>query len=130
MPQRASLPRYAQMLAALGAEPRLRILRLLLSAYPAARAASRIQARLGVPASTLSHHLEALRRQGLVTVQRQRRFRYYAVNPDALRKLLNFLCRECCCRSRAVEFEALRAASRRPLSAPQLLPGSMPHEQT
>lgn len=112
----ARLSRYAQMLAALGAEPRLRIFRLLLSAYPGRRAAGEIQTRLAIPPSTLSHHLDRLQRQGLITVQRRRYFRRYAVNAEVLRELLNFLCRECCCRSRAVEFESLRAASSGPLS--------------
>jgi ArsR family transcriptional regulator len=54
--------RYADMFAALGAEPRLRIVRLLLSAHPNGLVVNEIQAETGVAGSTLSHHLEKLKR--------------------------------------------------------------------
>ena len=56
------------MFAAIGTEPRLRIVRLLLAAHP-----DGIQAELDIPASTLSHHFEKLRNEGLVTVRREGR---------------------------------------------------------
>ena len=52
---------YADMFAALGAESRLRILRLLLSAHPDGMVVGEIQHELGIAASTLSHHLEKLK---------------------------------------------------------------------
>lgn len=108
MPGRADgLPRYADMLAAIGAEPRLRILRLLLSVYPEGMVAGKIQARVAMPGSTLSHHLERLRHEGLVTVSRQRQYLRYTANARTLHELLAFLCAECCCRSGAVRFETL-----------------------
>ena len=94
--------RYAGMLAAMGAEPRLRIVRLLLSAHPDGMVVGDIQAELQIPNSTLSHHLEKLRIAGLVTVRRERQFLWYAANHDALREILAFLFEECCTRSRAV----------------------------
>jgi ArsR family transcriptional regulator, arsenate/arsenite/antimonite-responsive transcriptional repressor len=94
--------RYADMFAAIGTEPRLRILRLLLAAHPDGLVAGDIQADLGIPASTLSHHLEKLRHEGLVTVRREGTFLRYAAGAETLRELLGFLYAECCTRSAAV----------------------------
>jgi len=64
----------AERFAALGAEPRLEILRLLLSAHPTGMIAGERQEELEVPASTLSHHLEKLKQVGLINVRRDRTF--------------------------------------------------------
>jgi DNA-binding transcriptional ArsR family regulator len=98
------------MLSALGTEPRLRILRLLLSAHPEGMVAGDIQAELAIPASTLSHHLERLKAEGLATVRREGTFLRYAANTAALEELLGFLFAECCSRSRAVRAEAVTKA--------------------
>ncbi|MGE5444075.1 MAG: ArsR/SmtB family transcription factor [Ignavibacteriales bacterium] len=66
--------RYANMLSAMGTEPRLRIMRLLLSAYPGGMVVGDVQAELRIANSTLSHHLEKLKNVGLVTVRRDRQF--------------------------------------------------------
>lgn len=95
--------RFADMLSALGTEPRLRIVRLLLATHPAGLVAGDIGAELGIAGSTLSHHLEKLRHEGLVTVRREGTFLRYAANAAALQALLAFLYAECCTRSRAVE---------------------------
>jgi DNA-binding transcriptional ArsR family regulator len=100
-------PRFADMLAAMGAEPRLRILRLLLSAHPEGMVAGDIQAELAIPASTLSHHLEKLRNEDLVQVRRESTFLRYTANTHCLRDLLNFLYAECCTRSRAIRPEEI-----------------------
>ncbi len=99
--------RYADMLAAMGAEPRLRIMRLLLSAHPEGLVVGDIQGELEIPGSTLSHHLEKLKNEGLVTVRRERQYLWYAANADALRELLTFLYEECCSRSKAVRAQAI-----------------------
>ncbi len=99
--------RFADMCAALGAEPRLRIVRLLLSAHPEGMIVGDIQAGLEIPGSTLSHHLEKLKNEGLLTVRRDRQFLWYAANADALRELLSFLYAECCSRSKAVQPESI-----------------------
>ncbi|MBI3669901.1 MAG: helix-turn-helix transcriptional regulator [Acidobacteria bacterium] len=99
--------RYADMLAAMGAEPRLRIMRLLLSAHPEGLVVGDIQAELEIPGSTLSHHLEKLKNEGLVTVRRERQYLWYAANADALRELLTFLYEECCSRSKAVKAQTI-----------------------
>ncbi len=94
--------RYADMFSAMGTEPRLRILRLLLSAHPEGMVAGDLQSELGIPASTLSHHLDKLKNEDLVTVRRDGTFLWYAANADALQELLTFLYAECCTRSKAV----------------------------
>lgn len=98
-------PRYADMFAALGAEPRLRIVRLLLSAHPDGMVVGELQAELEIAASTLSHHLDKLKNEGLVTVTRESNFLRYRANTESLRELLTFLYAECCTRNQAVEAE-------------------------
>ncbi len=95
------------MMAAMGAEPRLQIMRLLLSAHPDGLVAGQIGEQLGIPGSTLSHHLEKLRNEGLVAVRREGTFLRYSANAEALRELLAFLYAECCSRSKAVEPESI-----------------------
>jgi ArsR family transcriptional regulator len=99
-PTSADLTRYADRFAALGAEPRLRIVRLLLAAHPEGMVVGDIQSELGIPASTLSHHLEKLRHEGLVRVRRESNYLWYSADSDALRELLEFLYAECCTRSK------------------------------
>ena len=97
------IARFADMFAAIGTEPRLRILRLLLSAHPDGMVVSDIQAELGIPNSTLSHHLDKLRNEELVSVRREGTFLWYTANTGSLQELLAFLYAECCTRSKAVE---------------------------
>jgi ArsR family transcriptional regulator, arsenate/arsenite/antimonite-responsive transcriptional repressor len=97
----------ADRFSALGAEPRLQILRILLSAHPTGMVAGEIQEELGIPASTLSHHLEKLKQVGLVTMRRQGTFLWYAADTAALREVMNFLYEECCTRSHALAPEAV-----------------------
>jgi DNA-binding transcriptional ArsR family regulator len=99
----AHVTRYADMFAALGAEPRLKILRLLLSAHPDGMVVGEIQAETGIANSTLSHHLEKLKIDDLVTVTREKAFMRYRANADTLEELLGFLYAECCTRNNAVE---------------------------
>lgn len=103
----ARTARYADMFAALGTEVRLQILRLLLSAHPDGMIVGDIQSELGIPASTLSHHLEKLKAEGLATVQRESTFLRYSANTAALEELLGFLFAECCSRSKAVNADAV-----------------------
>ena len=95
--------RYAEMFAAMGAEPRLRIMQLLLTAHPQGLVVGAIQEELGIPASTLSHHLDKLKNEGLVQVRRESTFLWYAANTEALQELMNFLYAECCTRNKAIE---------------------------
>ncbi len=98
-----AVTRYADMMSAMGTEPRLRIMRLLLSAHPDGLVVGDIAQELGITGSTLSHHLEKLKIEDLVTVRREGTFLRYAANAEALKELLAFLYAECCSRSKAVE---------------------------
>ena len=103
--------RYADMFAAMGTEPRLRIVRLLLSAHPEGMTVGEIQAELDIPNSTLSHHLDKLKNEELVTVRREGTFLRYLANTDILRELLNFLYAECCTRNKVIKpYQILRSA--------------------
>jgi DNA-binding transcriptional ArsR family regulator len=93
----------ADMFSALGTEPRLRIMQLLLSAHPNGLVVGEIQTELDIPNSTLSHHLDKLKNEGLVRVQRESTFLRYTANTEALQELLQFLYAECCTRNRAVK---------------------------
>ena len=99
------ITRCADMLAALGTESRLRILRLLLAAHPEGLVVGEIQAELGISPSNLSHHLEKLKNEDLVAVKREGTFLRYTANTEALRELLSFLYAECCTRSKAIKPE-------------------------
>ena len=102
--------RYADMLAALGAEPRLRVVRLLLAAHPEGLVVGEIGSELGIPPSTLSHHLDKLRNEGLVAVRRESTFLRYTADTAALQKIVGFLFAECCTRNRAIKPEAITCA--------------------
>src|SRR6187200_2455357 len=97
------IARYADMLSAMGTEPRLRIMQLLLSAHPQGMVVGEIGGELEIPSSTLSHHLEKLKNEGLVKVRREGTFLWYSANAEGLQELLGFLYAECCTRSNAVD---------------------------
>jgi DNA-binding transcriptional ArsR family regulator len=105
------IARYADLFAALATEPRLRILRLLLAAHPDGLVVGEIQQELGIPSSTLSHHLEKLRHEGLLRVRRESQFLRYSANAEVLRELMEFLFAECCSR-RVVPATAILHASK------------------
>jgi ArsR family transcriptional regulator, arsenate/arsenite/antimonite-responsive transcriptional repressor len=95
--------RYADMFAAIGIDSRLRIVQLLLSSHPEGMVVGEIGEELQIPSSTLSHHLEKLKIEGLVNVEREGTFLRYSANCQALEELLAFLYAECCTRNKAVE---------------------------
>ncbi len=95
--------RYADMFSAMGTEARLRIMQLLLSAHPEGMVVGEIQEELDIPNSTLSHHLDKLRNEGLVHVKRESTFLRYTANTEALQELLQFLYAECCTRNKALK---------------------------
>jgi ArsR family transcriptional regulator len=99
--------RFADMFSAIGTEPRLRIMRVLLSAHPEGMIVGDIGNELGIAASTLSHHLDKLKNEDLVNVRREGTFLWYSANADALQELLGFLYAECCTRNKAVEPKAI-----------------------
>lgn len=90
------MKRHVEQFSALGQEDRLAIFRLLVRAGPEGNCVDEIKRRLKVPGSTLSHHLDALTRSGLLTARRSGRFIYYAVNWRETTNLIRFLTEECC----------------------------------
>ena len=66
-----------------------------------------IQGELEIPNSTLSHHLEKLKTEGLVQVRREGTFLRYTANTEALQELLRFLYAECCTRNKALKPEQI-----------------------
>ena len=105
--------RLAAMMGAMGAPQRLRIMRLLLAAHPEGMPAGEIQAELGIPASTLSHHLEKLRQAGVARARREGTYLWYSADTEALEELLGFLYAECCTRSGAVAPSAILQSSKK-----------------
>src|ERR1700686_5891844 len=95
--------KFADMFSAMGTEPRLRIMQLLLSAHPDGLVVGEIQEELDIPNSTLSHHLDKLKTEDLVSVSRESTFLRYTANTEALEELLQFLYAECCTRNRAIK---------------------------
>lgn len=106
-PDDNQIARFADMLAALGTEPRLRIVRLLLSAHPDGLVVGEIGSELGIPPSTLSHHLDKLKNEGLVAVRRESTFLRYSARAEALQEILSFLFAECCTRNKAINPKAV-----------------------
>ena len=99
--------KFADMFSAMGTGPRLRIMRVLLSAHPNGMVVGDIGNDLGIAASTLSHHLEKLKNEGLVNVRREGTYLWYSANAEVLQELLGFLYAECCTRNKAVEPQAI-----------------------
>jgi ArsR family transcriptional regulator len=107
------LARYADMFSAIGTEPRLRIIRLLLSAHPEGMVVGELQSELEIPNSTLSHHLEKLKTEELVTVSREGTFQRYCANVTTLQELLEFLYAECCTRNQAIPQDIIISVGKR-----------------
>lgn len=101
-PDTSQIAQYADMFSAMGTEARLRIMQLLMTAEPKGLVVGDIQSELEIPNSTLSHHLDKLKNEGLVTVRREGTFLWYRANTDALKNLLGFLYAECCTRNRVI----------------------------
>ena len=106
-PTEEEITRFADMFSAMGTGPRLRIMRVLLSAHPDGMIVGDIGAELGIPASTLSHHLEKLKHEDLVRVTREGTYLWYSANAEVLQELLGFLYAECCTRNQAIEPQAI-----------------------
>ena len=87
----------------MGTEARLRIMQLLLSAHPDGLVVGDIQSELDIPHSTLSHHLDKLKNEDLVVVQRESTFLRYSANTEVLQSVLQFLYAECCTRNKAIQ---------------------------
>jgi ArsR family transcriptional regulator len=98
---RSKLERHAEQLSALGHPVRLAILRFVVQGGEGGTTAGEIQARLDMPASTLSHHLKRLVDAGLLNSRNEGTFHYYAAEYPALRTLTDYLWEDCCKRGKA-----------------------------
>jgi DNA-binding transcriptional ArsR family regulator len=94
-PAAAKTKTFANRFSAIGAEPRLRILQSLIVAPEGQRTVGEIQEEIGIPWSTLSHHLEKLRHEELVTTRRDGSFLWYKANAKVLTEMLGFLSTDC-----------------------------------
>ena len=106
-PTEEDVTRFADMFSAMGTGPRLRIMRALLSSHPGGMVVGDIGDELSIPASTLSHHLDKLKNEDLVTVRRDGTYLWYSANTEVLQQLLGFLYAECCTRNKAVQPQAI-----------------------
>lgn len=86
----------AARLEALGNPTRLRIYRALVRAGDPGMPVGKLQAKLDIAASTLSHHLKALITVDLVTQERQTTSLICRANYQVMNGLLGFLAQECC----------------------------------
>ena len=86
----------AARLEALGNPTRLQIYRALVRAGKAGMAVGKLQSKLDLAASTLSHHLKSLVIVGLISQERQATTLICRANYDVMRGLVDFLAAECC----------------------------------
>ena len=82
--------------AELGNITRLSIFRLLVRAGKAGLPVGEIQIRLGIPGSTLTHHLQRLAKVGLITQRRESRLLHCEPQMDAVQEVARYLLSECC----------------------------------
>jgi DNA-binding transcriptional ArsR family regulator len=100
------LDQAAKQLEALGNPTRLQVYRALVRAGDPGLPVGRLQQKIGVAASTLSHHLHRLILTGLVTQERQSTTLICRANYPAMDQLLGFLADECCADARASATES------------------------
>jgi len=82
--------------AALAHPVRLALFRRLCDQAPDCVSAGELAQGFETPPSTMTGHLQALERAGLVKAERRSRFMLYSVDPSGTRDLVNFLVDECC----------------------------------
>jgi DNA-binding transcriptional ArsR family regulator len=92
----SKLERHAEQLAALGSPVRLSILRLIVQGDPEGTPVTDIQAKLDIPWSTLSHHLDRLTSAGLLIPRPDGKFIFHRADYAALRALTDYLWEDCC----------------------------------
>ena len=86
----------ANVLAKIGNPTRLQIVRLLVRAGDEGLPVGKIQQRLGIPGSTLTHHISHLKSAGVIRQQRQQATLICTMEFGLLRDLVDYLTEECC----------------------------------
>ena len=94
------IERHASQLAALGHVARVSLLREVVQAGDGGATTSELQERIGIPWTTLNHHLDRLVDAGLVTTRREGKSVIHTADYKALRALTNFLWEDCCKRGK------------------------------
>jgi ArsR family transcriptional regulator len=92
-------PQVIDALGALAHEHRLAIFRLLIERGPEGLPAGRVAERVGLVPSSLTFHLQNLRRAGLITQRRESRQLFYAADFTAMNALVGYLTENCCAES-------------------------------
>jgi DNA-binding transcriptional ArsR family regulator len=111
-------PEVVSALAALAHKYRLDVYRLLVREGPAGLPAGAIGERIGLGPSSLTFHLQALQRAGLIKQARVRRQLFYSADYAVMSGLVNFLTDECCSGAAVCHSNAeTRAATRKSRSA-------------
>ncbi len=100
----------AQQLEALGNPTRLRVYRALVRAGAAGLPVGRLQQKIGIAASTLSHHLHRLIMTDLVTQERHATTLICRANYQTMNGLLGYLVDECCLDAACTEAQSETAA--------------------
>jgi ArsR family transcriptional regulator len=96
----------ANILAKIGNPTRLKIVRLLVRAGDDGLAVGKIQKKLNIPGSTLTHHIAHLKSAGVIRQQRQQATLICKMEFDVLRKLVDYLTVECCADAASTEAAA------------------------
>lgn len=91
-----NLETASRQLEALGNPARLRIYRALVRAGRGGMAVGQLQERIGMPASTLSHHLKRLIETGLLRQERSGTSLICHAEFAAMNALVGYLADECC----------------------------------
>jgi DNA-binding transcriptional ArsR family regulator len=86
-------------LGALAHEHRLAIYRLLVEQGPEGISAGAISERVGLVPSSLTFHLQALQRAGLISQVRASRQLIYSADYTAMNELVGYLTDKCCAAS-------------------------------
>ncbi|HVZ00765.1 MAG TPA: metalloregulator ArsR/SmtB family transcription factor [Dongiaceae bacterium] len=86
----------ARQLESLGSPVRLKLYRALVRAGEDGLPVGAIQAKLGIAASTLSHHIRHLKDAGLISQERQATTLICRANYPAMNDLVGYLVDECC----------------------------------
>jgi DNA-binding transcriptional ArsR family regulator len=97
------LEQNANRMKALGHPLRLAILRLIVQGHQEGTPAGQIQESVGIPASTLSHHLACLAESDLVIVEREGTMLRYRAHFEVLHKLMQYIWEDCCKGGQACE---------------------------
>jgi ArsR family transcriptional regulator, arsenate/arsenite/antimonite-responsive transcriptional repressor len=110
-------PQVIEALGALAHEHRLKVYRLLVELGPQGLPAGAIASRVGLLPSSLTFHLQALHRAGLVLQRREGRQLFYSADFEAMNALVGYLTENCC----AGSGEACTSACK-PGAAPKTTP--------